>query len=271
MLKKVNPAGPRFENRTDAMIKHGITSGNIGKFEAGVLKHQDNAIKGRVASDLEKGLNPTLDPVLARMQVDHRKTTQKFLNFNPGQEQKPGNGQQAGRGQSFRKAYTFTDKEGNEVTRTPDGYTYVEREDGTTTTLTPGGYAIDYNSEDATLSITDTRSGESTEVWGDPHVSESDEDGASWDYDSATSTFVLSDGTKITTNAESAGGTLTSIDIYSGTGGTHISNSIEDGNSIAPDRWVADYQQDDGDVYFGNRRANDWYEGSPWGEEVQSG
>ena len=94
---------------------------------------------------------------------------------------------------------TFTDKDGNEVTKTPDGYTSVKNADGTTTTLTPGGYEIKYDSANSTATITDSKSGESSTIWGDPHVSESD--GGSWEWQSETSSYVLSDGTKITMNS----------------------------------------------------------------------
>jgi hypothetical protein len=246
----VNPAGPLYERRTDAFIARNASAGNISPLEGKVLRKQEADIRGRVASDKEQGLDPKKDPELAKMQMGHRAAANQFADFNPGKE-------------NAKEPRTFTDKDGNEVTRTPDGYTSVKNADGTTTTLTPGGYEIKYDSANATATITDTRSGESTTIWGDPHVSESDRtDGSYWDWQSDTSTYVLPDGTKITMNStggdETNGfGTLESMDIYSSTGRTHISSSAE-GTTLTGDSRRADAQQDDGDVYFGNLQANDW-------------
>lgn len=273
MTRPVNPAGSRFEHKTDAMTRRGINSGRIDAKEAYTLGHQDQAIQGRVHHDIATGKDPRTDPLLAKMQVGHRETTKQFLGFNPGQNgsggAQQGQSNRPGGVQGHKGPVEFTDKDGNTVTKTPDGYTNVVSEDGNTqTTLTPGGYEITYDKENSSLTMKDTKSGESTSVWGDPHVSESDEGGDYWNYDSETSTFVLADGTKITTDATSAEGTLTDVNIYSGRGRTHI-YSGQDGNSVTGDARRADAAKDDGDVYFGNLRANDWYSGSPRGEEVQ--
>lgn len=164
---------------------------------------------------------------------------------------------------------SFTDPNGNTVTRTNDGYTVIENPDGSTKTLTPGGYAVDYDPNSSTLTMTNMRTKESTTVFGDPHVAESDGGGSYWDYDQATSSFVLADGTKITTEATSANGTLTDVDIYSGKGLTHVSQDAN-GTTVSSDRFAADAQQSDGTVYYGSVSANDWYRDPGRTQEVAS-
>gem|GEM_PF-2897212 len=262
----VSPAGPVYQHNSGNFVKNQTEQGNIDGHENKVLDNKQQNIINRVGWNNENNLDPTHDPQLAKLQGDYRSTANQFANFNPNQgavgappNQRPdgASSNQEGRPQG---PHTFTDNEGNEVTKTPDGYTSVKNADGTTTTLTPGGYEIKYDSANCTASITDKKSGESSTVYGDPHVSESD--GGSWEWQSETSSYVLPDGTKITMNSTGGDstngyGTLESMDIYSGQGRTHI-NSSASGTNLAGDSRRADNAQSDGDVYLGNRQANGW-------------
>lgn len=157
-------------------------------------------------------------------------------------------------------SYTF-DENGNQVTQTTDGYSTVTKKDGvSTTTTTPGGYEISYDPANKTCIIKDTKTGDLSYIYGDPHVAESD--GGTWDWTSNTSTYVLEDGTKITltsdgTDASNGFGVLNGINIYSGTGETHIGMN-ENGSYAAGDCKIHDAMTADGDVYFGNSTATDW-------------
>ncbi|MDQ7824909.1 MAG: DUF1521 domain-containing protein [Candidatus Eremiobacteraeota bacterium] len=158
-------------------------------------------------------------------------------------------------------ATTYTDENGNDVTVTPDNYHVSVDENNVSTTTTPGGYQIVYNPESGEATMTDPATGESSMIWGDPHVTESD--GGQWEWDSATSTYVLPDGTKVTMNStggteENGYGTLESMDIYSGTGDTHVSASAE-GTAVTHDGQTADQAQADGDLYMGSDDLTDWY------------
>ncbi|MGV8119506.1 MAG: DUF1521 domain-containing protein [Candidatus Xenobiia bacterium LiM19] len=156
---------------------------------------------------------------------------------------------------------TYTDENNNEVTTTPDNYTVNTDQNEVTTTTTPGGYQIVYNPEASEATMIDPSTGESSNIWGDPHVTESD--GGQWEWDSSTSSYILPDGTKVTMNStggteENGYGTLESMDIYSGTGDTHISSSI-DGTIVTGDAQAADQAQSDGNVYIGSDDMTDWY------------
>ncbi|MHC9544273.1 MAG: DUF1521 domain-containing protein [Vulcanimicrobiota bacterium] len=263
----LSPAGPVYQHNSTAFVRNQTEQGNMDGYEKRILNHEQQGISNRVEWNKDNNLDPRHDPVLARQQLDYRASANLFANFNPDQAGEgsqasggrvsPGQGSQEGRPQGPQ---TFTDKDGNEVTKTPDGYTSVKNADGTTTTLTPGGYEIKYDSANSTATITDSKSGESSTIWGDPHVSESD--GGSWEWQSETSSYVLPDGTKITMNSTGGDssngyGTLESMDIYSGQGRTHI-NSSADGTTLAGDRRQADNAQSDGDLYIGNLQANGW-------------
>jgi len=258
----VSPAGPVYQHNSEGYVRNQTEQGNIDGFENRILNRAQQGISNRVEWNDENNLDPRQDPVLARQQLDYRASANHFANFDPGQT---GEGGQTGSAQGSQEGrpqgpQTFTDNEGNEVTKTPDGYTSVKNSDGTTTTLTPGGYEIKYDSANSTATITDTKSGESSTIWGDPHVDESD--GDQWDWQSATSSYVLSDGTKLTMNSTGGDstngyGTLESMDIYSGQGRTHI-NSSADGTTLSGDSREADNAQSDGEVYIGNLQANGW-------------
>ncbi|MDQ7823331.1 MAG: DUF1521 domain-containing protein [Candidatus Eremiobacteraeota bacterium] len=156
---------------------------------------------------------------------------------------------------------TSTGDDGTVTTTTEDGYSVVQNPDNTMLTTTPGGYQISYDAANSTSTITDPQSGQSSTIWGDPHVAESD--GGQWEWQSATSTYVLPDGTKVTMNSTGGDdangyGTLQSMDIYSGAGTTHVDSSAA-GTQVLTDSRPADEAQGDGDTYLGDRDVDSWY------------
>ena len=103
-----------------------------------------------------------------------------------------------------------------------------------------------------------------TRVWGDPHVEEGD--GQKWDWKDKTMSFNLPDGTKVTMNAESANGTVQSVDVYNGN--DHVSGSGGQWQGdMKSDGMRADAQQADGTSVFAGRNGDvsNWYS-NPFGQ-----
>jgi len=81
-----NPAGSAFQNNTMGFIGQQAQAGNIDDFETQKIDELQNAIKDRVEQDRSQGIDPQQDQELAQMQIQLRKMSDDFANFNPGKE-----------------------------------------------------------------------------------------------------------------------------------------------------------------------------------------
>lgn len=85
------------------------------------------------------------------------------------------------------------------VSSANDVWTHEQGDDGTAKIRLGDKYTIDLKEGDQSFTIRNNETGETTRIWGDPHV-DSDGDGKT-DFDfKKDMTFVLEDGTKITVN-----------------------------------------------------------------------
>lgn len=137
-------------------------------------------------------------------------------------------------------------------------------------------------SDGSSLKITDKWSNRSTTIWGDPHVDTSDEEGANnGDFKDLTSsdqytTFMLSDGTRLTITAKD-NGIIEEVNIFKGS--QHISG-IGSGskswneenalfvNSVKNDACSSASTIPVGDVVYSGGDGNDWFDAAKnlvWG------
>ena len=89
--------------------------------------------------------------------------------------------------------YKFTQKD---ACPPEQKFTVSDVKDGKAT-IDTGRYTIALDEAHSQWTVTDKKTGESTRVWGDPHVDEGNDGKTDWDF-KKDSTFVLADGTKIT-------------------------------------------------------------------------
>ena len=150
-----------------------------------------------------------------------------------------------------------TGSSGSSYDASPKNGSLSESDDVLTYTTT-GGWQVAMDG--TTVKLTSADGSDTTTIWGDPHVKEAD--GSSWTWDDKTSSFLLSDGTKITMNATAADGTLTSTSIYDKASCVSYDNT--DGSyTYTTDGKTArknDSAEDDGTVYTTNNQGNDWTE-----------
>jgi hypothetical protein len=132
-------------------------------------------------------------------------------------------------------------------------------------------YAFEFQ-DGATLKITDKWSGKSTTIWGDPHVDVSDVDGdRDGDFQdlkesNSQTTFMLTDGTRLTISAMD-NGVIQAVDIYkgdqhvTGVGSGSImfndknglfSTKVQNGSSASSTVAM-------GDVVYAGGDGNDWF------------
>ncbi|MHC9538479.1 MAG: hypothetical protein AB9903_03080 [Vulcanimicrobiota bacterium] len=81
-----NPAGAGFQHNTMGFIGKQAQAGNIDGFETQKISELQNAIKDKVEQDKSQGIDPQQDQELAQMQIQMRKMSDDFANFNPGKE-----------------------------------------------------------------------------------------------------------------------------------------------------------------------------------------
>ena len=134
-----------------------------------------------------------------------------------------------------------------------------------------------------TLKITDKWSNRSTTIWGDPHVDTSDEEGSNdGDFKDLKNsdrftTFMLSDGTRVTFTAEDAG-IIEQVDIFKGSQhlvgiGAGSSSWSEDiglfEDRVRNDALLASSSVPVGDVVYSGGDGNDWFDANKklvWGK-----
>ena len=134
-----------------------------------------------------------------------------------------------------------------------------------------------------TLKITDKWSNRSTTIWGDPHVDTSDEEGSNdGDFKDLKNsdrftTFMLSDGTRVTFTAEDAG-IIEQVDIFKGSQhlvgiGAGSSSWSEDiglfEDWVRNDALLASSSVPVGDVVYSGGDGNDWFDANKklvWGK-----
>ncbi|MBN2430798.1 MAG: DUF1521 domain-containing protein [Acidobacteria bacterium] len=128
--------------------------------------------------------------------------------------------------------------------------------------VTPGGYTVEAEKGSNAWKIT-TPEGQTSRIWGDPHVNESD--GGKWDFKKGMS-FVLPDGTKITAKTTPPGKngyTVTqSIDIMNGNERATISGIDKNqpqSEGVKADRWAVDARVPDGDYAVMGGNGDDWF------------
>ena len=134
----------------------------------------------------------------------------------------------------------------------------------------------------STLKITDKWSNRSTTIWGDPHIDTSDEEGANdGDFKDLKgsdqyTTFMLSDGTRLTITARD-NGIIEMVDIFKGS--QHLagigggSKSYDEENSlfntqVKTDATSASSLVPMGDVVYAGGDGNDWFDAAKnliWG------
>ncbi|HWS86733.1 MAG TPA: DUF1521 domain-containing protein [Pyrinomonadaceae bacterium] len=127
---------------------------------------------------------------------------------------------------------------------------------------TPGGYKIEMVGQ-YEWKITGP-DGETTRIWGDPHVDEGDRDGANdWEF-KRNSTFVLGDGTRINVTTApwgSGGATVTAqLEVISGNDRV-VATDIDKGKGKIGTVTQDGYQHVNGfqgDVFVMGREADDW-------------
>jgi len=138
---------------------------------------------------------------------------------------------------------------------TPQSGTLSKNTEGINYTTT-GGWKINING--TTIQMTSPDGQDTTKVWGDPHVVEAD--GSKWDWDSATSSYLLSDGTKITMNAAGSNKTVDSTSIYDKAQLVQVNN--KDMTFTSSVDWKkardADKAESDGTTYTTKNQGNDW-------------
>jgi hypothetical protein len=142
-------------------------------------------------------------------------------------------------------------------------------------------YAFEFQ-DGATLKITDKWSGKSTTIWGDPHVDVSDVDGnRDGDFQdlkesNSQTTFMLTDGTRLTISAKDDG-VIQAVDIYKDD--QHV-NGIGSGSIMFNDKnglFATKVQNGSsassavpiGDVVYAGGDGNDWFDASHkliWGK-----
>lgn len=134
----------------------------------------------------------------------------------------------------------------------------------------------------STLKITDKWSNRSTTIWGDPHIDTSDEEGSNdGDFKDLKgsdqyTTFMLSDGTRLTITARD-NGIIEMVDIFKGsqhlTGIGGGSKSWDEENSlfntkVKTDALSASSSVAMGDVVYAGGDGNDWFDAAKnliWG------
>jgi len=122
------------------------------------------------------------------------------------------------------------------------------------------GYSLKFDNANQSWHITD-KEGNSTRIWGDPHVQEND--GGKWDF-KQDATFMLDDGTKISVNTVGRGNSLTVTDSLTITKGDQailvtgvadnnvkISNVMSNGSEL-------DRMTNDGYVFKEENGVDDW-------------
>lgn len=138
-------------------------------------------------------------------------------------------------------------------------------------------------SDGSTLKITDKWSNRSTTIWGDPHVDTSDEEGNNnGDFKDLKgsdqhTTFMLSDGTRLTFTARD-NGVIEKVDIFKGSQHlTGIGSASKEWNekdglfakSVKNDAFGSSSLVPMGDVVYAGGDGNDWYDASRnlvWGK-----
>ncbi len=142
-------------------------------------------------------------------------------------------------------------------------------------------YRFDFQ-DGSTLKITDKWSNRSTTIWGDPHIDNSDEQGANdGDFKDLKSsdrftTFMLSDGTRLTITAYDDG-IIEAVDIFKGSQSLHGvgsgSKSFDEKSSLfsSPVKNEASHASllAVGDVVYSGGDGNDWYDAARnlvWGK-----
>lgn len=134
------------------------------------------------------------------------------------------------------------------------------------------GYTLTIPGENEEWTISDAN-GNETRIWGDPHVSEGDQDGSrNWDFQEDAS-FVLGDGTKITVGTtEKYGGKVTdTLTITKGNQSLEVSNMAANDPQIgAPglDGAELDAATNDGHVFMMGDEADDWTYQQGGGREI---
>lgn len=134
-----------------------------------------------------------------------------------------------------------------------------------------------------TLKITDKWSNRSTTIWGDPHIDTCDEEGSNnGDFKDLKNsdrftTFMLSDGTRVTFTAEDAG-IIEQVDIFKGSqhligiGAASSSWSEDNGlfeERVRNDATMASSSVPMGDVVYAGGDGNDWFDANKnliWGK-----
>jgi hypothetical protein len=138
-------------------------------------------------------------------------------------------------------------------------------------------------SDGSTFKITDKWSNRSTTIWGDPHVDTSDEEGNNnGDFKDLSgsdqyTTFMLSDGTRLTFTARD-NGIIEKVDIFNGSqhltgiGAASKEWNEKDGlfaKSVKNDAISSSSLVPMGDVVYAGGDGNDWYDASRnliWGK-----
>lgn len=103
-----------------------------------------------------------------------------------------------------RESFGNTSSRGNDrserCARQQDNWSNTQVKDNKST-IDLGNYKLDLNKKDSSMLLTDKKSGETTRVWGDPHI---DSNGTSNLFNGPL-TLNLSDGTKITVGTQGKG------------------------------------------------------------------
>ena len=154
-------------------------------------------------------------------------------------------------------------RQGLSSAQSPDDITW-EVDQANKTIKLDDGIEIQMTGKQYEWKIVDTKTGEQTRIWGDPHVDQNGDGTTEWDFKNTT-TFQLKDGTKITVGTTDYGNNMTVSDTLtitkgdqavtvSGLTGTNptISNVTLTGREL-------DYQTNDGTVVQeGDQGVDDW-------------
>lgn len=122
------------------------------------------------------------------------------------------------------------------------------------------GYEISLSGSSQEWTIKDS-AGNSTRIWGDPHVAE--KDGGNWDFKDGV-TFALGDGTKITVGTTGDNNGMTYSDSLTITKGnqhiqvTGIADNTPKISGPSLDGLTVDKNTNDGTVFYESGNASDW-------------
>ena len=158
-------------------------------------------------------------------------------------------------------------------TKTVDTATWTVNHEATPKEIAlDNGYKITIPGENEEWTITDAN-GDSTRIWGDPHVSEGDGNGkTNWDFQE-NSTFILGDGTKISvgTAGKGSGKVTDTLTITQGNQSIEVTGIAANDPKIGqPSLGGAQLDADtnDGHVFKMGDEADDWTYQQGGGREI---